>query len=454
MLIRVSREAIVKSPVLLLTTILFLLSLLLVHPVQAAELGSQDSPPNLFTYPVQENLVFSNEEASRLNKYQSEPTTASVALVQIQKDALKTAGRINLNLPASATTNTGATDKVEPLTGTASGQEVILDNVRIEERSAGDYSWFGQNDSLENKAVVVVQDNIISGTIRAGDRKYRLRFVNDSYQALILLDESAFPPDHPPGAYEKLQASFEQGEFQSNIEDNQPLDNGSIIDVLVAYTPIARQNEGGVGAMNALIQLAVDETNQSYDISRISPRLRLVHRYETNYNESGDMGTDLERFQKQNDGLIDEVHGLRNQYAADLAILMTDGGGYCGLAYVYPSSSDYGFGVVDKDCATGYYTFGHEIGHLQGARHNPEQDPSNKPFPYGHGYYYEPGKWRTIMSYDCPSRCTRGQFWSTPNLFINGVPIGTSTTHDNVRVLNETASRIANFRSRRTRAEL
>lgn len=457
MLIRLSCEAIVKNLVLLLTTILFLLSLLLVNPAQAQELGNQeDSVPNLFTYPVQTNLQLSNQEVSRLETYQSEPTAASISIVKLEMDVLKEADRVNLNLPASATNNTSSTNGIESVTGVASGQEVILDDVRIEQRSAGDYSWFAQNDNLENEAIIVVQDNTIAGIIRAGDRKYRLRSVNDSYQALILLDESAFPPDHPPEAFKKLEASFEEEKPQDNIQDNELFDDGSIIDVLVAYTQAARQREGGVAAMNALVQLAIDDTNRSYEVSGVIPRLRLVHRYETNYNESGDMGRDLDRFRIQNDGLIDEVHGLRDRYAADVAILMTDnGGGYCGLAYLYPSTFDYGFGVVDEECVENY-TFGHEIGHLQGARHNPEVDPSNNPFPYGHGYYYKPGRWRTIMSYNCePERnCRRGRFWSTPDRFINNVPIGTANTHNNVRVLNETASRVANFLTTQTSAEL
>ncbi len=444
MLIRPSREAIVKNLVLLLTTILLLLSLLLVNPAQAQELGNQEnSVPNLFTYPVQTSVELSNQEVSRLDTYQSEPTTASISIVRLETDVLKEADRINLNLPNSPSINTGATSK----------QEVILNNVRIEQRSAEDYSWFAQNDSLENEAAIVVQDNTIAGTIRAGDRKYRLRSVNDSYQALILLDESAFPPDHPPGAYEELEASFEEKKSPNNIEDNELLDDGSIINVLVAYTQAARQREGGVAAINALVQLAVDETNQSYSISRIAPRLRLVHRYETNYNESGNMRTDRDRFRIQNDRFMDEVHGLRDRYAADVAILITDSGGGCGIASAILADAATGFGVAKRDCATGNYTFGHEIGHLQGARHNPEADPSTNPFPYGHGYYYQPGRWRTIMSYNCPNGCTRGQFWSTPDLVINGVPIGTVATHHNVRVLNETASRIANFRTTRTSAE-
>jgi hypothetical protein len=377
---------------------------------------------------------------------------------------------------------------MESVTQAIPGQEVLLDNIRIEQRSPQDYSWFGQDDKLNDEAVIVVQDNVISGTIRASNQKYRLRSLDDSYQVLMLINEDAFPPDHPPGAYEELEAKLnkklasdafedvlkgvmlqenasipeqtenvdiledtlfdlEEDKYQGSTEDDNLLDDGSVTTVLVAYTPDARQAEGSVAAMNALIQLAIDETNQSYANSDVYTRLRLVRRYETNYEESGNMIRDKDRFQAQNDGLMDEVHRLRDQNAADLAILITDSGGYCGIADSILADADTAFAVVRRDCATGYYSFGHEIGHLQGARHNPEVDSTTTPFPFGHGYYYQAGNWRTVMSYNCPGGCTRRQFFSNPNINFGSVATGTFTTHHNARVINETTSRIANFRT-------
>jgi hypothetical protein len=144
---------------------------------------------------------------------------------------------------------------------------------------------------------------------------------------------------------------------------------------------------------------------------------------------------------------MDEVHALRDQHAADVAILITKSGDACGIASDIYASEDTAFAVVGQNCATGYYSFAHEIGHLQGARHNPEADSSSTPFAYGHGYYNEPGKWRTIMSYACPAGCTRLKYWSNPNVQYSGVPTGTAALHNNARVLNETACRVANFRS-------
>jgi len=102
--------------------------------------------------------------------------------------------------------------------------------------------------------------------------------------------------------------------------------------------------------------------------------------------------------------------------------------------------------VVYHDCATGYYSFAHEIGHLQGARHNPEHDSTDKPFAYGHGYFNKAKKWRTIMSYNCPGGCVRRPFFSNPDIEFGGDPTGTAATHDNARVINQTAARVAGFK--------
>jgi hypothetical protein len=158
------------------------------------------------------------------------------------------------------------------------------------------------------------------------------------------------------------------------------------------------------------------------------------------------MRLDRDRFRITNDGFMDEVHTLRNRDKADIAVLIMRNSNYCGIASDIFAEPDTAFAVVAQNCATGYYSFGHEIGHLQGARHDPAADSSKAPFPYGHGFCYPSGNWRTIMSYN--NGCaTRLQYWSTPSVRRGNVAMGTSKTHNNARVLNGTAAYIANFRT-------
>jgi hypothetical protein len=215
------------------------------------------------------------------------------------------------------------------------------------------------------------------------------------------------------------------------------------VEVLVAYTPSAETADGNIAAT---IQLAIDETNRSYENSGINIRLHLAHTHKVNYRETGSsFDLILTQFATPGDGPMDEIHKLRSTYTADVAVLLINQSAFCGLARTIKAEAVSGFAIVHYDCATGYYSFGHEIGHLQGARHNPEVDSTNTPFAYGHGFQ-NGSNWRTIMAYDCSPSCPRLQYWSNPDVKYNKVATGTTSTHNNARVLNATASPLGKFR--------
>jgi hypothetical protein len=49
------------------------------------------------------------------------------------------------------------------------------------------------------------------------------------------------------------------------------------------------------------------------------------------------------------------------------------------------------------------------------------------------------------MSYDCLLGCLRVQHFSNLAVSYDGRSTGTASCHDNARVLNDTANRVANF---------
>ena len=158
------------------------------------------------------------------------------------------------------------------------------------------------------------------------------------------------------------------------------------------------------------------------------------------------MHTDLSRLRETSDGYIDEVHAQRNQYKADLVVLLVGRGNYCGVGY-QNANKDMAFSVVGQNCATGYYTFAHELGHNQGAQHDPDNGTNNY-FTYGHGFCNKPDSWRTVMSYNSGKRCfNRLQYFSNPRVPHMGTPTGDAALRNNARVINETAYRLANFRA-------
>jgi peptidyl-Asp metalloendopeptidase len=224
------------------------------------------------------------------------------------------------------------------------------------------------------------------------------------------------------------------------------------IDVMVVYTAAALAGEGSLPALKARIALAIVESNQSYANSGIAPRLRLVHIQQVSYAETGNLTTDVHRLAGTADGFMDNVHALRNLYGADVVTLIVENGnGLCGMADAIKASAATAFDVVQRNaCLTGYYSFAHELGHLQGARHDVAVDPIKTPYAYGHGYVNLPALWRTVMAYDkkCTDNgvtCTRLQYWSNPVATYGGAAMGDATARNYV-VLNTTAATVANFR--------
>ena len=131
---------------------------------------------------------------------------------------------------------------------------------------------------------------------------------------------------------------------------------------------------------------------------------------------------------------------------ADVAVLVDTAAAASGLASGIGSTASTAFAVAYWDCITGYYSFAHEIGHLQSARHDPATDGSTTPYAYGHGYRAPNNAWRTVMAYNCNPSCPRINYWSNPAVLYGGVAMGTYAQSHNQRVLVGTKATIAGFR--------
>ncbi len=345
----------------------------------------------------------------------------------------------------------------------------VLDSVSSGPGGATVWSGHLKGFPLGQALILLNSGDLLTGNVNTGEAVFRLRPIAGGVHLIEELDHSAFPEELPP--LEVPPASL--GEAAALSGGFAPLaDDGSQIDVMVLYTPAARAAEGGTAQIEALVNQAVAETNQAYQNSGVAPRLNLVYTGEVAYTESGSSETDLERLQGTSDGYMDDIHALRDTYNADVVNLIIDDTQYCGLGYFMDSASPsfeaWAFTVVARDCATGYYSFGHELGHNIGLQHDWYVDDGINQYPHSHGYVNVSGEWRTIMAYnsECKdangSYCTRLQYFSNPNVTYNGdpmgVPPGTATNcvagdlgHPacdaaNYQVLNANASTVANFR--------
>ncbi|MFL6202920.1 MAG: M12 family metallo-peptidase [Thermoanaerobaculia bacterium] len=286
-----------------------------------------------------------------------------------------------------------------------------------------------------NSVMLVRDGQTITGNVHFGGELYKIRPLKSGNHAIAAVDLADLPPDHPAD-YDKLPVYKMPATLTTQAD--------TPINVMVHYTPSAASASGNI---SALIDLAVAETNQGYTNSGVFIDMFLVHKSQVSYTESGSFSTDLSRYRGTSDGYMDSIHTTRNSVAADVGLLVINNASSCGLASGIGSTASTAFADAHWDCITGYYSFGHEIGHLQSARHDPATDGTLTPYAYGHGYQYLGSpKWRTIMAYNCSGGCPRLNYWSNPNKLYNGVPMGNTTRSDNTRVLNTTRGTVAAFR--------
>ncbi|MDH5822971.1 M12 family metallo-peptidase [Luteimonas sp. RD2P54] len=290
-------------------------------------------------------------------------------------------------------------------------------------------------DAPEASVLIVRNGDRLTGTVRAGARLYRISPLAGGGHVVARVDEALMPADHPAGYRPRPASAIELDPAMLADKANTVIRVG----VLVANSAAS-----AIGDVTGFANLAVAESNQGFANSGVQVTLQLAGVYTTAYNSAG-FSNDLYRFAANGDGQLDGWHATRNSIAADVNVLVINNSSSCGIGYMN-SNANSAFSVVHYSCATGYYSFGHEIGHNFGAHHNPEAPANNTTYAYGHGYLHPGSAWRTIMAYNCSSGCSRINYWSNPNRTYGGAAMGTTARHDNARLLNGRRGTVAGFR--------
>ena len=364
---------------------------------------------------------------------------------------------------------------------------------RVEKTSSG-YALSGHLALRPLSSVtIVVNGDDVAGIVNSDQGTWHVKS-RGAGLVEIRKQEETFLCGTQPAVGESWHARSGARKAAAALDDDE-------IDVLVVFTEAARRRDGGFAKIRANIDLAVAVTNEAYRASGVRQRINLVGALQVDYRESETFGKavglsnqneDLQRLKSESDGYMDEVHVLRDSYAADIVYLIVDqqGGGGVGLLLSLedPNPAASAFAISNS---LGEYAafFPHELGHVMGLNHDRYTDGTscrecsptdildNKPYPYSYGYVNqeafvdgasEAKRWRTIMSYnsqckDADMYCREIMRFSNPDQRYpagHGDPLGVAGDKpsdaddgpaDAVRSLNNTRSIVANFRPSSTR---
>jgi hypothetical protein len=338
------------------------------------------------------------------------------------------------------------------------GESFVAERKSIDKQKAGQTIWVGHLQGNEGDSVILtLKGNTISGFIQYGFESYRIGASSAAGNRLYMLDLQLLPPEDVGGVPDGSGGATQP-------QTTEALADNTIEDLLVVYNQAAcdSADSGNPGndcsQLEADIVTAVADINAAYAASLINITLNLAGTHKTNYTGTGASAT-LSALRSTSDGIMDEVHTVRDSLGADIVSMIYNGEG-CGIGYLSSSASS-AFNVTDEPCVVGNRTMAHEIGHNQGAHHDRVTASAGTSSAYNYGYRrcsdgsvddFGSPYYRTVLSYSCSSAPRVGRF-SNPNVNYNGVPQGvdpdlnpTKGAH-NARRLNETASYVAGFRT-------
>ena len=403
------------------------------------------TPPPLIQYlEAEARRERTKSNIERLEALQSTPSVRSLRIAHADAAPALLARALSLALPDS-------------------GVVLRFEHIEVEVLDSGNYAINAESRAQSSLALIVSGDSVM-GIVRHQGALYELQALEGALTAVYRVDPRAVH-EAPAQRDDFIVAPQERAIDGSRVPPRAgPRDRRDEIDVLVVYTEGAKRDAGDI---DAAIDLLVSETNRFYTNSAITTRLRLAHAYQTPTRDIVSEGpmpddwTELQRLLDAEDGYHDEAHERRERYRADIVILLHGNESWCGggRAYLvdpYRGSGEYAYGVIglgSKGCLTfAAFTFAHEVGHNQGAKHNPEalyEGRTSEHFPYAHGYCNAETDWRTVMAYNTDGLCRdRIPHLSNPDVLYDGVPTGEPIHRNVARHINEVAEAVANFRTR------
>src|SRR5687768_2787254 len=184
--------------------------------------------------------------------------------------------------------------------------DVVIDSIEVS--ASGGTAWNGHIAGVipSYAYMVYTEEGVFAAHVASLEGVYEVQYAGEDIYTVSQLDHSLYPDDIV------LEPALPKNALPA-VEPDMDTQAITYIDVMVVYTARAVTAVGGVPAMNAKVDLAIQETNQSYSNSNVNQRLNLVYHGQVNYDEGAnpDFGSTLSRLTGKVDGHMDNVHALR-----------------------------------------------------------------------------------------------------------------------------------------------
>jgi hypothetical protein len=196
------------------------------------------------------------------------------------------------------------------------------------------------------------------------------------------------------------------------------------------------------------IDAAMVEANIVFQNSRVNARVHLARATEINYMESGSVSNDLAQLTNPGNGILAQVHRLRDQVSADLVCMITETGSDWWFYGLQGPSAENAFSIIRRPYLTGGYYFPVALSFNFGCQLERSSADSVGAFPYAYGYSF----WGNGTFYSTVEAFSgqRIPYFSNPDILFQGVPIGVPAglvnAANNALVINQTAPIVAAFR--------
>jgi hypothetical protein len=301
--------------------------------------------------------------------------------------------------------------------------------------SEKEFHWSGRFNNGD--AIIVSKDGRTFGQIRFKNRLYKIEYLENDIAAFIefdmsVLNQSKCATDESITKKASDNASSRLGN-ESQITSSLSSLTHPLVRVLVLFTPAA-QNSGQ--NINDIVNLSLAQFLAAEVNSSVTVDLQLAGIQSFNFVETDRINGDVQRL--RNDATAQQ---LRNQFEADIVVLLTNSNQYIDVAgivaQVSPSEPD-AYAIVQIANATSTLTFSHEVGHLFGCRHENTSDTTPGD---AHGYGWQTGIWPFRSKYGTIMRRleegrTRIMYFSNPGINYDGSATGVTGESFNAKTLN------------------